>query len=164
MKQAYISIIFIHHKEAVKNYLLNRKTEILQNLDITLCHKPSILRNTYIPFKCSFVSHCKFSILFIRLSSFVMFLTNSFHHFINILYFICQHNQILLLESYHRLETPILLLASARKTGGFWAKNSREKATTFTEYLQKISKTKESNTLANSTITNLLAETTPEHS
>ena len=37
MKQAYISIIFIHHKEAVKNYLLHRKTEILQNLDIQHC-------------------------------------------------------------------------------------------------------------------------------
>lgn len=74
-----------------------------------------------------------------------------------------QHNQILLLESYHRLETPILLLPSVRKSGGFWAKSSRE-ATTFAEYLHKISQTKESNTLANSTITTLRAETTPEDS
>lgn len=77
----------------------------------------------------------------------------------------CQHNQILLLESYHRLKTPILLLPSVRKTSGSWAKRSREEATTtFAEYLHKISQTEESNALANSTITTLLAETIPEDS
>lgn len=89
-----------------------------------------------------------------------MFLTNYFHHFINVLHFMCQHNQVLLLESYHKLKTSILLLPSVRKTDGFWAKSSREEATIFAEYLHKTFQTKESNTLANSIITTLLAETT----